>query len=150
VDSYGDPISFYAGQDVALDGTGYSQYAELASGANASTINLNHPNRAAMVSSFFNTEAFVAPNLEPLGIYGNSSKGMISGPAFANTDASLLKTFAVHDALKLQFRLESFNTFNQVNFSNPNSFANSGAFGQIQSTSAGTGRQLQLALKAIW
>jgi hypothetical protein len=146
----GTPISFYAGQDVALDGTGYSQYAELASGADASTINLNHPNRAAMVSNFFNTQAFVAPNLEPLGIYGNSSKGMISGPAYANTDASLLKTFAVHEALKLQFRLESFNTFNQVNFSNPNSYANSGAFGKIQSTSSGTGRQLQLALKAIW
>jgi hypothetical protein len=146
----GTPISFYAGQDVALDGTGYSQYAQLVAGTNARTITISHPSRASMVKSFFNTQAFVAPNLEPLGTYGDASKGMISGPAYANTDASILKTFPVRDALKMQFRVESFNTFNQVNFSNPNSYANSGAFGKIQSTTAGTGRQLQIALKALW
>jgi hypothetical protein len=55
-----------------------------------------------------------------------------------------------------------FNVFNQVNFSLPDSYANSalvtssgtlangGAFGQIQSTVSGTGRQIQFALKLLW
>ena len=72
---------------------------------------------------------------------------MISGPAYANTDASLLKDFTLPKTFKLQFRMESFNTFNQVNFANPNSTVTSGGFGQIQSTVSQTGRQLQFALK---
>lgn len=146
----GTPLTFYAGQDVALDGTGDGQYAELAPGATAKSIPAHHPNRPAMVNQFFNTAAFLSPNAESLGTYGNSSKGMISGPAFANTDASLLKDFALFETARLQFRAESFNTFNQVNFANPNTYANSGAFGQIQATTSGTGRQLQLALKLLW
>lgn len=146
----GAPITFFAGRDVAVDGTGEKQYAQLQQGATASTIRISHPNRSSEVNRFFNTQAFVQPNDEPLGIYGNSSRGMISGPAYANTDASLLKDFTLPESLKLQFRLESFNTFNQVNFANPNSSASSGAFGQIQSTVAQTGRQLQLALKLLW
>ena len=148
----GLPITFITGQDVALDGTGSypGQYAQLVPGANASTVKISHPSRAAEVNEFFNTAAFVPPNDEPPGIYGNSSKGMIYGPAYADTDASLLKDFTLPRSFRLQFRAESFNTFNQVNFSLPNSYANSGGFGQIQSTVAGTGRQLQFALKLLW
>ena len=148
----GLPITVVAGEDVAVDGTGSypGQYAQLVAGANAGTVRMSHPNRQAAVNEFFNTAAFVNPNVEPLGTYGNSSKGMIYGPAYADTDASLLKDFTLLESFKLQFRAESFNTFNQVNFSNPNSYANSGAFGQIQSTVSGTGRQLQLALKLLW
>jgi hypothetical protein len=149
----GLPITVVAGQDVAVDGTGSypGQYAQYASGANASSVRISHPNRAAEVAQFFNTAAFVNPNDEALGTYGNSSKGIVRGPAYADTDASLLKDFTLPESFRLQFRAESFNTFNQVNFANPNSYANAGtAFGQIQSTVAGTGRQLQFALKLLW
>ena len=146
----GTPITFYSGQDVALDGTGEQQYAQLKPGATASTVRISHPSREAEVNEFFNTQAFVPTSNEPLGIYGNASKGFISGPAYANTDASLLKDFTLPQSFRLQFRLESFNTFNQVNFANPNSTVSSGAFGNIQSTVAQTGRQLQLALKLLW
>lgn len=91
------------------------------------------------------------PSNEPRGTYGNSSKGMIIGPAYANKNASVLKDFVLPQTFRLQFRAESFNTFNQVNFANPNACANAGsAFGQIQSTVAQTRRQLQLALKLLW
>jgi hypothetical protein len=146
----GTPITFYAGQDVAIDGTGGGQYAQLQPGVTASTIRLSHQNRVAMVNEFFNTQAFVQSSAEPLGTYGNSRRGMIKGPAYANTDASLLKNFAIRKSMKLQLRMESFNTFNQVNFANPNSNVSSGAFGQIQSTLTQTGRQLQIAAKFIW
>lgn len=75
------------------------------------------------MNEFFNTAAFVNPNNQTLGTYGNASRGLIYGPAYANTDASLLKDFILPVSFKLQFRLESFNTFNQVNFANPNSYA---------------------------
>jgi outer membrane receptor protein involved in Fe transport len=159
----GLPITFWQGQDVALDGTQNSQqHAELASGATDSTIQVSHPNRTAFVNNFFNAAAFVNPNALPPGTYGNSGRGLISGPAFANTDFSVLKNFVLHENVKLQFRAEMFNLFNQVNFSLPNSYANSalvssdgslangGTFGQIQSTVSGTGRQIQFALKLLW
>jgi carboxypeptidase family protein/TonB-dependent receptor-like protein len=159
----GLPITFWQGQDVALDGTQNSQqHAELAPGATDSTIKLNHPNRNAFVNDFFNASAFVNPNNLPPGTYGNSGRGLISGPGFANTDFSVLRDFALRESLRLQFRTEMFNLFNQVNFSLPNSYANSalvnadgtlsngGTFGQIQSTVSGTGRQIQFALKLLW
>jgi hypothetical protein len=159
----GLPITFWEGQDVALDGTqNVQQHAELAPGATASTIQLSHPNRNAFVNDFFKASAFVNPNLLPPGTYGNSGRGIISGPAFANTDFSVLRDFRLRESLKLQFRAEMFNLFNQVNFNLPNSYANAalisptgtlengGTFGQIQSTVTGTGRQIQFALKLLW
>ncbi|MEO6828472.1 MAG: hypothetical protein ABI164_01585, partial [Acidobacteriaceae bacterium] len=144
----GLPISFRAGQDVAVDGSGSGQYAQLLPGESASTVRLSHPSRTAMVKEFFNTAAFQKPNNTPLGTYGNTSRGFINGPASANTDASILKTFALLSSLRLQMRLESFNTFNQVNFANPSSTANSGTFGRIRS--AGAGRELQIGAKLLW
>ena len=102
-----------------------------------------------MVSQFFNTNAFVPVNEVPLGTYGNSGRGIISGPAFANTDFSALKDFTFHESLRLQFRTEMFNVFNQVNFELPDSYVNSGTFGQILST-VQPGRQIQFALKLLW
>lgn len=145
----GLPITFYQGQDVALDGTFGTQHAQLQPGVTASNIEVDHPNRNAMISEFFNPSAFVPANLVPPGTYGNSGRGIISGPAFANTDFSILKDFALRESLKLQFRTEMFNAFNQVNFSNPDSSVNSGTFGQILSTAA-PGRQIQFALKLLW
>jgi hypothetical protein len=145
----GLPISFFAGQDVALDGTGESQFAELT----GEPIAVSHPNRAAEVAEFFNPHAF---GLAAPGQYGNASRGILYGPAFAETDASLLKNFTLHNPFKLQFRADAFNVFNQVNLATPNSILG-GGFGQIGSTQpgpvgneGGDGRQLQLALKLLW
>ncbi len=145
----GLPITFWMGTDVALDGTFGNQHAELAPGATVSTIQVSHPSRAAEVAQFFNPAAFVNPNDVPLGTYGNSGRGLISGPAFANTDFSAIKDFVIREPLRFQFRTEFFNIFNQVNFANPDSYANSGTFGQILST-ATPGRVIQFAAKVIW
>ncbi|HJY07492.1 MAG TPA: hypothetical protein VJ323_14325, partial [Bryobacteraceae bacterium] len=145
----GLPITFYQGQDVALDGTFGVQHAQLEAGATVNSIEVGHPNRNAMISEFFNPSAFVPANLVPAGTYGNSGRGILSGPAFANTDFSILKDFALRESLKLQFRTEMFNVFNQANFSNPDSTVNSGTFGQILSTTT-PGRQIQFALKLLW
>jgi hypothetical protein len=144
----GLPITFLMGTDVALDGTGGGQHAELAPGVTVKNIELDHPNRAAMVDQFFNTAAFLPPSAVPAGTYGNAGRGLISGPAFSNTDFSILRDFGLRESLRLQFRTEMFNAFNQVNFFNPDSTVTSGTFGTI--TSAQDGRVIQFALKLLW
>jgi hypothetical protein len=144
----GTALTFVQGTDVALDGTGGSQHAQLAPGITAADIAVSHPDRNAFVTRFFNTAAFVQPRLLPAGLYGNSGRGLISGPATANTDFSALKDFVLFESWKLQFRAEFFNSLNQVNFSNPNQTVSSGSFGRI--TAAASGRVIQLAMKLIW
>jgi hypothetical protein len=144
----GTPLTFIQGTDLALDGTGGSQHAQLAPGATDSTIRLSHPDRNSFVTQFFNTSAFIQPRLLPAGLYGNSGRSLINGPALANTDFAALKDFAIWESWKLQFRTELFNSLNQVNFSNPNQTVSSGTFGRI--TSAASGRVIQFALKLLW
>jgi hypothetical protein len=144
----GTPLTFVQGTDVALDGTGGAQHAQLAPGITAGNIVMSHPNRNAFVNQFFNTAAFIQPRVLPLGLYGNAGRGLISGPATSNTDFSALKDFRLHESWKLQFRAEMFNSLNQVNFGNPNQTVSSATFGRI--TSAASGRVIQLALKMLW
>jgi hypothetical protein len=144
----GLPVVFIQGTDVALDGTGGSQHAQLVPGITAANISIDHANRAAFASMFFNTAAFIKPQNLPPGTYGNAGRGLISGPALANTDMSALKDFALTERLKLQFRSEWFNALNQVNFSTPNQTVSSSSFGRI--TSAASGRVIQFALKLLW
>jgi len=144
----GLPLTFVQGSDVALDGTGGSQHAQLAPGISTAGIVGSHPDRNAFITQFFNTSAFVQPRLLPRGIYGNSGRGLISGPALANTDMAALKDFTFRESWKLQFRGEFFNALNQVNFSNPNQTVSSSSFGRI--TGAASGRVIQLALKMLW
>jgi len=144
----GTPLTFAMGQDVALDGTFGTQHAQLQPGITASKIALDHPNRNAFVNTFFNTAAFVQPNLVPPGTYGNAGRGLISGPALNNTDFSVLKDFLIREPWKLQFRAEMFNVFNQVNFNNPDQTVTDGTFGVI--TSANDGRIIQFALKLLF
>jgi hypothetical protein len=136
------------GDDVALDGTGGSQHAQLQPGVTKANITIDHPSRDAFVRKFFNTAAFVPTNQVPRGIYGNAGRSLISGPAYSNTDLSALKDFMIREPWRVQFRSEFFNAFNQVNFNNPTTRVNSSTFGQIRS--AYSGRVIQFALKLLW
>jgi hypothetical protein len=144
----GPPITFLMGDDVALDGTFGDQHAQLRPGITVSNITRDHTNRADMVDQFFNVDAFVPTNQVPRGVYGNAGRGLISGPALSSTDLSALKDFRIRESLRLQFRSEFFNAFNQVNFLNPTAAVNSGAFGRIRS--AGDPRIIQFGLKLLW
>jgi hypothetical protein len=144
----GEPVSFTMGTDVALDGTGQSQRAELIAGATHDDIVIDHSNRDSFVNEYFNTAAFVAPRDIPRGYYGTTGRNIISGPALNRTDIALMKDFLIREPLRLQFRTEFFNAFNQVAFDQPSTNASSGNFGKI--TGAGAGREIQMALKLIW
>ncbi len=144
----GDPMDFIMGTDVALNGTGQSQRAQLVAGATYNDIARQHADRNSFVSRFFNTAVFVPPGQIPRGFYGTSGRSILSGPASSRTDVAVIKDFALREGLRLQLRGEFFNAFNQVNFNQPNSNASADNFGRI--TGAGSGREIQLAGKLIW
>lgn len=84
--------------------------------------------------------------------FGKIARNAITGPAFVNTDFSIVKNTRITERLNVQFRTEFFDMLNQVNFGNPNLTAGSGTFGRITSTRFPTGdfgssRQVQFALK---
>ena len=84
-----------------------------------------------------------APNA--IGTFGSSGKNILRGPRFFDTDLGLIKNFAIIERVKIQFRAEFFNAFNNVNFGQPQNYLGSPATGQI--TGANSPRILQLALK---
>lgn len=79
------------------------------------------------------------------GQFGNLGRNTGRGPALTNFDISLVRNFPVSEALRLQFRAESFNVANHANFGLPVSDLNSTNFGRI--FSAAPPRLLQFALK---
>jgi hypothetical protein len=77
--------------------------------------------------------------------YGNLGFNALRGPSRFSLDIALHKTFFVHEKQTLTFRAEAFNLFNHPIFNLPVSRVSSPTFGFI--TSAGDGRNVQLALK---
>ena len=150
--SSGTPLTFVMGTDVALDGTNGNgrQYAQLVSGATVDDISRDHEDRTDMIGAFFNTGEFVPANQLPRGIYGNTPKSAISGPAQAKTDIAVTRSFQLpgREGLRFQFRGELFNAFNQVNFDAPNTTVSSASFGRI--TGADPARIGQVAVKVLW
>jgi hypothetical protein len=61
------------------------------------------------------------------------------------TNLALMKSIPVKEQMRFELRLETFNTFNHVNFNSPNSNVNSANFGRITSDTGP--RLVQLAGK---
>jgi hypothetical protein len=148
--SSGNPLNFVMGTDVALDGTNGAgrQLAQFASGKGVDDIARDHENRDDFINAFFDTSAFAPVSSLPRGIYGNVPKSAISGPAQSKTDIAVSRFFSLSGQMRLQFRGELFNAFNQVNFAAPNTTASSANFGRILSADAP--RIGQIALKLLW
>ncbi len=150
--SSGNPLNFVMGVDVALDGTGGTgrQLAMFASGKGVDDITRDHDSQEDFINAFFNTSAFMPSSQVPLGSYGNVPKSAASGPAISKSDIAVSRFFSLpgNQGMRLQFRGELFNAFNQVNFNAPNATANSPNFGRI--TSADAPRIGQIALKLLW
>ncbi len=106
-------------------------------------LNLNHNPRNG--KPYFNTSLF---SLQPLGQVGNTAPRYFFGPGLDNFDMALEKFVRVHEASRIEFRLEAFNVFNHAQFFGPNVVngdVNSTAFGQINSANAP--RLVQAAVK---
>jgi|SRR5579871_873691 len=66
-----------------------------------------------------------------VGILGNDVRNSLVGPKWFQTDASLIKNFAVKEQISAQFRAEFFNLFNHVNLGNPDGCVDCSTAGQI-------------------
>jgi hypothetical protein len=116
--------------------------------------------RVGTPSCWFNPSAFAVP---PAGDFGNAGRNILRGPAFAQFDPALHKDFALTERRKIMVGVEAYNLFNHPNFGVPSNTQSpfslggngdavfkdaAGHFadnaGQILTT-AGTGRQIQLA-----
>ncbi len=91
---------------------------------------------------WFDTSAFQLPAIYT---FGNAGTNFVNSDGRHNWDVSLQKTWSVWEKQTLQFRVESFNVANHVNFGDPNKTLSSPAFGTVNS--ATSPRQMQLALR---
>jgi len=118
--------------------------------------------RVGTPSCWFSPTAFRLP---APGQFGNAGRNILRGPAFAEIDLALQKTFQLMEGMKLTFGAEAYNLLNHPNFAVPSNtqspltqggngdavfkdaagnFANNA--GRIFST-VGTGRQIQLTAR---
>jgi hypothetical protein len=135
----GQPFSVLSGVDNSTSGIGLDRADRI-----GNPYFSGKRNNAQKAHQFFNTAAFV---VNAAGTFGNSGRDAFSGPDYEDFDLSMVRTFKMPfgDLQTLQFRAESFNLLNQVNFLAPNSNVASSSFGTI--SSANDPRILQFALK---
>jgi len=100
------------------------------------------------LNQYFDTSQFSLP--APY-TYGNVARllSILRAPGLANLDVSLFKNFRIYESVRLQFRVESFNTMNHPQFSLPNTAIGSSSAGVI-STQANLPRDIQFALKLLF
>jgi hypothetical protein len=94
---------------------------------------------------YFNSSLYT---LNALGTPGTASRRSFHGPGAFNSDLSLLKNMKITEKKLLQFRLETFNTFNHTQFFGPSAVDgdfNSQFFAQVVKSAAP--RHVQVALK---
>lgn len=134
--------SFQSGLPLVMTSTGAPRPNRVAKGTPPSGPIQANLDRA------FDTSAFAVP---PAFTFGNSSRTApdMRTHGIANYDLSLFKSWMLQEYLKLQFRMESFNTFNRVQFGPPGTQAGTTSFGVITSQ-FNIPRQLQFALKLIF
>lgn len=123
--------------------------------------NVHSPHQS--IQEWFNTGAFHYSQLAVDGgdTWGNAPRFFsdLRGPRYQDWDTSLDKNWNFSDTMRVQFRLETYNTFNHPNFYSPSGTGYSGCdpnsssscpsnFGQITNTFPS--RNVQLAAKFYW
>jgi hypothetical protein len=142
----GFPVTFTNASDNSLLGTqpdGVNAYGVDLPDLKPGPLNLNHNPRNGL--PYFNASLF---SLQPLGQPGSAARRLFYGPGIANFDVALAKFVSLGESSSLQFRLETFNTFNHTQFFGPasvNGEITSPAFGQVVSATAP--RLVQVAVK---
>jgi outer membrane receptor protein involved in Fe transport len=111
----------------------------------------NFANRnVGTTSTFFNTACFSLPMIGSRvnnSQSGNEPRGVIVGPGFNTTDASIFKIFRITETQHADFRFEVFNVFNEARFAQPGLTFGTSTFGRITSTVGNDSRVIQMAFK---
>jgi len=144
--SSGFPVTIHSDGDLSLMGSlpnGVNNQSLDLPDFTPGNLNLNHDPRNGL--PYFNTSLF-SPNA--LGTPGTASRRSFHGPGMLNFDLALLRTFRLTESKSLQFRLETFNTFNHTQFFGPvavDGGIDTALFGQV--VRAAPPRLMQIALK---
>jgi hypothetical protein len=142
----GTPFTVYDSANVSLQGSApeitgfYSSRPDLVTNPNQGS---HTPDQWVSRSAF--------QRLDPAtqaGQFGNEGRNVVRGPGIANVDLSLLKTFKLTEATRLQFRAECFNIANHANFGIPDNDLASPNFGHV--LEAGAPRLFQFGLKLLF
>jgi hypothetical protein len=144
--STGFPVTISSDGDNSLQGSvpnGVNNHSLDLPDITPGPLNLNGNPRNNL--PYFNLSLF-SPNA--LGTPGSASRRSFYGPGSLNFDLALLRNFKFGETKVLQFRLESFNTFNHAQFFGPaavNGDFDSDLFGHV--VKAASPRLMQVALK---
>jgi hypothetical protein len=141
----GFPITPFTSFDIANVGTNSWRPDRICNGS--------LPTGERTVDHWFDTKCFTQDTLIALleagtPRFGNSGRSILDGPGFQNWDFGMIKDFKFNERMKLQFRAEFFNAFNQAHFDDPEKDITSADFGKI--FGAAEPRDIQFALKLIW
>lgn len=115
--STGFPVTFYNDDDTSLYGTqpdGVNPYGVDLLQYTPGPLQLNGNPRSGQ--QYFNTSLF---NFPAPGQLGNSNRRFFYGPGINNFDIALVKTTRITESKSIQFRMETFNTFNHAQFYGP-------------------------------
>ena len=134
----GLPLNILAGVDEAGINTAGYQRPDLVAGVPLYVQNWN-------TQQWLNPAAFDIKTPVAQVRYGNLGFNALRGPSRFGFDFALHKTFVIRERQTLTFRAEAFNLMNHPIFNLPVNRVSSPTFGFI--TSAGDGRNVQLALK---
>ena len=137
----GFPFTVTSGIDNSLTGVG-SDRADVV-GSGSAQLSYSRPHGAEILQ-WFDTSKFTK---NAVGTFGSVGRNTLRGPRFFNTDFGLMKGATIRERMRLQFRAEFFNLFNNVNFTLPNATISSAQVGQITSVIADSERIIQFGLK---
>src|ERR1039457_1423831 len=117
------------GQPLGISLVGSEGSNGLANATNRPNVNgsISYPQT---VAQWFNPAAFSLP---VAGQWGTLTKGAVRGPGRDNWNISLFKNFAFTETRGIEFRVESFNTFNHTQFNGVSTSFSASNFGQVTS-----------------
>ena len=107
--------------------------------------NGNLPPSQRTPERWFNTSCFVDP---AQNTYGNAGVAYLFTDGFKGLDLGLTKDFRLTERVALEFRAEAFNSFNEVNFTEPGATSDTPGFAVVSGATAP--RQFQFALKLLF
>ncbi len=115
--------------------------ANLAPGREKDKGKLDNPT----IAKWFDPAAYTVP---AAGFQGTAGRNTLIGPNFKRVDLSVTKRFPLGGSRRADFRVETFNLLNRVNFGNPAANISNATAGTI--TTADDGRNIQLSVRFNW
>src|SRR5688572_13591490 len=97
---------------------------------------------------WFDTSVFSAPAANTWGTV--ERRGLLTGPAYVNLDASIVKVIRIGNGRRAEIRADFFNALNIAHYANPNGTLGNQNFGRITDILAQTERMIRFGGRLIF